>query len=248
MKATQIMATLGVLALLVLAACQPVVVQPPKEEEKNLITVSSTSEIEIVADQVEVQLGIETTAPDATQSQTRNAEIANAIVQAIKDVGIDTSEISTAQFSVYPRDEWDPKTQTTVRKGYTTTNTVLVKTKKLDLAGKVIDAAATAGANRVNYVQYTLSKAVEEKAKADALKEATSGARSKAQAIADGLDVELGKIASVSEANVYFPPIYARGFEGGIALEAKADYAAAPPVLPGKTTVTATVSVQYNIG
>ena len=85
MKTTRIMATLSVLALLVLAACQPVVVQQnPDDKERNLIMVSSTSEIEIVADQVEVQLGIETTAPDATQSQTRNAEIANAIVQAIK--------------------------------------------------------------------------------------------------------------------------------------------------------------------
>ena len=239
-------AIFGVLALLLIAACQPIVVKDGQTPEKT-ISVSSTAEIETAANQVEIYLGIETTAPDAKQSQERNSVIANKIIDGIVNIGIDKSDISTANFNVYEDREWDQQTQRSVLKGYKTTNSVVVKTTKLDLAGAILDAAAKAGANQVNSVQFTLTNAKTEEVKAEALKQATASSKSKAQAIADGLGVKLGSLASVSEANVYVPMMYARGYESAVAM--KADMGAPqPPILPGKTTVTATVSVAYNIG
>lgn len=248
MKTTTIVAVIGVLALLLIAACQPVTVQQqPPAPEKKQVTVSSTSELTEKADKVQIYLGVETTAPDAATSQRNNAQIADAIVTAIKAAGLSDTEISTAGFNVYPRQEWDPKTQTSVLKGYTTSNTVQIDTTKIELAGAILDAAAKAGANQVNSVQFSLSKDKQDALKKQALGKAAADAKSKAEAIAEGLGAKLGSLASVSESNTYFPPIYARGFESMMALKADAAPAALPPISASDVSVTATISVVYNI-
>lgn len=239
------LAIIGVLALLLFAACQPVVVQPSQPEDKRQITVSSTSELNQKADQVEINLGVETTAPDAATSQRNNAQIADKIVSALKAAGLTDDEISTAGYNVYERQDWDPQLQRSVSKGYTTTNTVHVKTTKIEKAGAIIDASAKAGANQVNSIQFTLTKTAQDALKKEAIKKATIDARGKAESIAEGLNVKLGNVASVSESNVYFPPIYARGYESAMALKDAAP--ALPPISAGDVSVTATISVVYNI-
>ncbi len=232
--------------LLLLSACVTVP-GPQQPEDKKQITVSNTAENEIPADMVEISLGIETIAKDAKTSQEQNAEIATAIMTALNRLGLGKDEIETGQYSVYPRQDWDQTTSRSKITGYSTTNMIIVKTSRIDIAGAIIDAGAQAGANRVNNVQFTLSKAAEETAKTAALKMATEGAKGKAQAIADGLGVKLLGVASVNEANVYFPPMYMRGYETAMALD-KAEAVAMPPIEAGDLTVTATVNVVYNIG
>jgi hypothetical protein len=241
-------AIFAVMAILLLAACQPVVVNPnPQPADKKQITVSSTSDLTQKADQVEINLGVETTALSAKDSQTRNADLMSKVVAAIKATGISDSEIGTSGFNVYEQNEWDAQLQKSVSKGFTTSNTVQIKTTKIDLAGAVLDAAANAGANKVNSVQFTLTNTAQDKLKVDALKKATGDAKVKAQAIADGLGVPLGDVASVNEQQVYFPPIYARGYEAAVPM---ADVKAAPlpPISASDVSVTATVSVVYDIG
>lgn len=241
------LAIIGVLALLLVAACQPVVVQQQQQpEDKRQITVSSTAELTQKADQVEIDIGVETTAPDAATSQRNNAVIADKIVSSLKDAGLTDDEISTAGYNVYERQEWDGQLQRSVSKGYTTTNTVHIKTTKIDKAGAFIDAAAKAGANQVNSIQFTLTKTAQETLKRDAIKKATAEARGKADAIAEGLNVKLGQVASVNEANVYFPPNYARGYESAVMM-ADAKAPALPPISASDVSVTATVNVAYNI-
>jgi uncharacterized protein YggE len=243
------LAIIGVLALLLLVACQPVTVNPPgptTPPEKRQITVSSTAELTQKSDQVEIYLGVETTAPSAKDSQTRNADIMTKVVDGIKAAGLSDDEISTAGFNVYEANEWDVSQQKMVSRGFTTTNTVQIKTNKISLAGEILDAAAKAGSNRVNNVQFSLTTATQDKLRTDALKKATSDAKGKAQAIADGLGQKLGTVASVNEAQVYFPPMYARGYESAVAL-AKDSAPSMPPISAGQVSVTATVNVVYNI-
>ena len=199
------------------------------------------------ADKMEIDLGVQTIAPVAKDSQLRNADMMSTIVAAIKAVGISDSEISTSGYNVYPNYEWHQDTGKNVINGYTTQNTIAIKTTKIDLAGALLDAAAKSGANTVNNIQFTLSTAQQDTLRTQALKQATSDSKGKAQAIADGLGVKLGDVASVSTQEVNFPIMYARGYESGMALKSDVAPAALPPIQAGDITVSATVNVVYNI-
>jgi uncharacterized protein YggE len=241
-SSTALIAVISI-ALLV-AACQPVIVQPNPQNQKQ-ITVTGTAELQEKADQVIINLGFENIAPDAATSQRLNAETATKIVEAVRAAGISADEISTSQYSVYEWTEWDPQLQKSVSKGYRTTNTVQIKTTRLDIAGAVIDAAAKAGANRVDSVSFGLTKEKESAVRKDALRLATASAKDKAEGIADGLGSTIKGVASASEAQVNFPINYVRGYETGMALAKESNVL--PPISAGELTVSASVNVAYDI-
>ena len=112
--------------------------------------------------------------------------------------------------------------------------------------GKIVDIAVTNGANQINNINFGLSEEKEQEYKKQALAEATKNAKSKAETIAQSLDVKLGKIKSVSESSFRYMPY-------PVAMEAKAggdfaiDEAEAAVVMAKDVTVTATISLVYNI-
>jgi uncharacterized protein YggE len=106
-----------------------------------------------------------------------------------------------------------------------------------------IDAAVGAGANRVDSLSFMVSEERLGEVRADLTQEAVDNARSKADALAQALDVEITgvKAASLSD---FSPPIspFSLSFAEGVT------ESIATPIIPGEQTVTATVEVIYKIG
>ncbi|MFA6269546.1 MAG: SIMPL domain-containing protein [archaeon] len=210
---------------------------------RNILSVSGTVEKMVSPDQVEITLGVVTIKKTAADSQSANATEATAVMDALKVVGLQTSEIKTFGYSVTEEYQYNDSTKKSELIGYRTTNNIMIKTNRINDAGKIIDAATIAGANSVSGITFTLSDTKQSETKLVALTEASAVAKQKAQVMATGMSVTLGKVTSISENSYYYTPNY-RSYDmasGSVAKEVST------PITPGDVSVSATISVGYEI-
>jgi len=213
--------------------------------EASTITVQGSYEKEMMPDKAELWFGIETNSSSALEAQTKNKEITQSIIDALKTAGVLESDMETINYNMYPRQIWDEKTYTYKTEGYSVSNTIKLNTKDFSKIGSYIDLAVRNGATNINSVSFSLSTEIETAEKADALKQASLAAKSKAESMAEPLGAKITKIKSVSESNFYYRP-YDYMMKGATVME-QASNAAAVPILPQKVSITADVTVVYEI-
>jgi len=206
------------------------------------LTVNGQAEVMAFPDRAKVNLGAEAQENNASAATVKVNAIMNNALANIKQLGIRDAAIQTNQVSLYPvyapqkSDDTNPPRVV----AYRATNTVQITVDDLSLIGKVLDAANQAGANRQNGVNFELRD--DTVAKAQALRKAAAEARTKAQALADALDLRLVEISSVNEGGVNI--IYPRPYAGAMMRVSAAD---STPIQSGQLTIQANVSLTYVI-
>ncbi len=234
---TKSLITFTVIALaLLVGACAPA-----SNADVRTLSVSGSGEAMLSPDIAYVYVGVHTEAPSAAEAVEQNTTQTEALIQAIRDFGIEANDIRTTNFSIYPMDRFDPATGLpSGEKVYAADNTVYVTVRDLATLGDLLDTAVQAGANTVNNVQFD----VEEKDEAlqQARAEAVSDARAQAEALAQAAGLSLGEIQSISFFDAQPYPIF-EGKGGGFA----GDVAATVPIQPGQLTFTVNVSVTYEL-
>jgi uncharacterized protein len=120
---------------------------------------------------------------------------------------------------------------------YTATNNVEVTIRNLDLVGKVLSAATSAGANQL----YGLRFEIEDPSplQAEARKEAVADARQRAERLAQLSGVKLGPAQSITEVD--------GGGSGPMPMYASARADSSAPVERGELTITTTVQIVYSL-
>lgn len=212
----------------------------------NTVQVQGMADIKAVPDLVTVYFNVQTNGTTAQEAKDKNSEIVDKAVNSIMSLGFSRADIITENFNVNPNTYWDGNRQVT--DGYVANHNIKVEmsTNQSDKIGGVIDAGVNAGA-LINYINFELTQASQNKYKAEALKQATEDARMKAEAMASGLGKSVGKLVSVSSNDFgYYPwPVYQNArMDASGALEAKM---AATTIQPGQQDITASVSVVYQI-
>jgi uncharacterized protein YggE len=185
--------------------------------------------VSVVPDQASISAGVHTQAATAADALGQNAKLMNAVIEALKQAG--GKDLQTQQVSLYPRADDNGNVT-----GYTADNSVSASTSIAD-AGALVDAAVAAGANTVGGP--TLSVSDEAARYRDALKQAVSDARAKAQALADAGGFGVGPVSVVTEQSSAPQPVFERG--------AVAKAADSTPVEPGTQDITADVTVTFRI-
>lgn len=234
MNIKPIFATILVIALIALTGCQ--------QGEGNTINVAGNSELNVKPDEAEVWAGISIVKDSADDAQTEANTIMNDIIDGLKQNGIKEGDIQTEQLNLYEERTWTRDEGSKVV-GWRATQILKIKTTDLTKVGEIVDIVATNGANQINNIQFQLSEQKEKEYKQQAIAQATKNAKEKAEVIADSLDVKLGKIKTVSEANYYTRPYM-------VAMDAKAggiEVEEAAAVMPRDVTVTANINLIYHI-
>jgi uncharacterized protein YggE len=226
------------LALSVLAAAA--VAAPATPSAQSSIRVVAQATVMAKPDRADLELGVTTAKKTATAATAENDRKMERVVAALKkEVGAD-GEIKTATLNVSPRfaearnDQASPPIL-----GYTVTNTVSVRVTDIKAVARILDRAFEAGANTVEHVEFTMKDP--EAAQNEALRAATTKARARAAAMAEGLGLRVGPVISVSE-GFEDEPLLA-GNKGYDKLEA--GRGRLTPVEPGTIEVTATVNVTF---
>lgn len=221
----------------------------PYPSREKTISVSGTATTTIKPDLLNVQFGVEVQKPTAKEALDANSEMMNKVVDAIKGVGITESEISTAQFSIYPVYESYQEKETGIYKqkltGYNVSNIIKVKTTKLDLVSNIIDAAVAEGVNRVDTVFFSLSPDKQKNLSDDLLSQAIENARSRAEKALTPLDYQIIGVKAVVLDSVSSPPpmpyYYAKA-------ESAMGSVSSTPVFSSDQDVSTSASVIFLIG
>jgi uncharacterized protein YggE len=222
-----------------LAVAHPALAQAAPTPPASTIFVTGRGEVQVAPDRARVQVGMETQARTSQLAAQENNRKQAAILAAIRKLGIPDANIQTLNYTVNPVQRYDEKLQRVVIDGYQVTNIVQVETDRLELAGPIIDAGLSSGANRVAGLDFI----VKDRAKAQdkALTDAVTSARRQADVAAraaGGMIVELIEL-TINEFERPEP-------RGMVAMAMKAEAADAPaPIASGTNTISVSVGTRW---
>src|SRR5215212_10375317 len=130
-----------------LIAQQPAI-SPTVDALPQVIT-SARGETRVVPDRATIQISVQTRAATAAAAASQNATKQKAVFDALRALGLESDQLSTINYNVYPEQRYEPNREPVVI-GYNVTNTVTVDVESVALVGQVIDAALAHGANMIN--------------------------------------------------------------------------------------------------
>ena len=209
---------------------------------EKVISVTGVATATVDPDLLIVTLGVETQKDTAKDAFATNSESMNAIVSAIRLLGISDDDLSTSQLDIRPvYEEYvedDKYRQELV--GYRVTNALTIKTDQLDSAANIVDTAVDAGANMVHSVHFTLAPETQLEIKDDLLEQAVINAKTKAESALAPLNHKVTgvKLVSLSE----HMSVYDEQAFGAVA------YARSAPIFSSDQNIKTTVDVVFLIG
>lgn len=217
-------------------------------EAKNTITVSDTGEIYVKPDLALTTFSVTNEAKTVTQAINKNTEMMNAVIDFMKDQGVEEKDLKTTTFNIYPRYEWYEKIGIPpypqgrrVLIAYEVRQSLEVKIRDMEKIGDIIQGATDAGANQVGDLQFTVDNLDE--FRKQAREQAIEKAKTKAKELASQLGVKLVRITNFSESGVvpYYP------FEKAVPMEAMGAGEEALQIQTGENKIEVTVTITYEI-
>lgn len=243
-----------IMSLPLAAGCSDQVYDPRGvEKAETLLSVSASGEADARPDEARFTAGIENWARDAADASAETQKDIDAIVAALRALGIEDKDIQTRTVNVQRIDWGDRKGQ------FQASNTVNVRVRDIDQAGAAVTAATTQGANIVSGPDLRLSDP--EAAANSAYAAAYANARKRAEAYAGAAGMEVSRVLYIRDAggaqgNRYFqgamqisdavaPPPPQINMAPFASPEMAEQATSAATIMPGQTTSSVTVQVDF---
>lgn len=205
--------------------------------DNRFITVTGVGSVSVVPDAVRFSATVSTVGATNNAALSTATKSAAAVRQALKDAGIASKDIRSANLSVYPEYNWTQEAGTKIT-GYRASQSFDVLVRNASKAGTIIEAVVTAGDDSVQLggvIPVTLNPTF---ATEQARVAAVTNAKSKASSYAKLLGTSIGKVLSLEEQS---SPVYSSPFPMA---KAAADTAAIEIDL-GEQDVTVTIMVRW---
>jgi hypothetical protein len=256
-KALMLAATLVVGIFIYLGAQVAYQSQMLDHQNQNQITISGQGKVYAKPDVAVISLGVTTQATTVADVTKSNTDKMNAVIDAVKNLGVDEKDIQTTNYNLSPR--YDSKIISSTRSyyaseiytessnnaiiGYTLDQNVQVKIRDFAKISDIISQATAKGSNLVGSLQFTIDDP--EQFKDEARAQAIAEAKANAQNLAKESGIKLGKIINVYESNYYAPAAYdsLKGMGGGVSIES----VSTPTIQPGQQEINITVNLTYKI-
>lgn len=207
--------------------------------DRDVITINGHARVTVKPDLALVDLGMYSEGATVASVQSGNTEKMNAIIDAIKKMGVKDADVQTSNYNLQPKIDWSTGKQNIT--GYTLSQSINVKVRDLNKVGEVIEKAVALGANQVNGIQFTVDDptALQDEARLKAIQDA----RTKAGALASALDLVLIKVVTFGEFGGTPSPM-PYGVGGAMYAMEKS---AAPSAQPGSLDVDMNVAVTFEV-
>ena len=223
------------------------------QQNTNQITVSGEGKVYAKPDVALVNLGVTTQATTVADVTKNNTSKMNAVLEAVKELGIDSKDIQTTNYNLSPNYEsksavYIMPSMPVEREGaprivdYTLSQNIEIKIRDFSKIGDVLSDSTAAGANVVGSLQFTIDNPQQfrDQARAEAIKKA----KESAQNIASSAGIILGKLVNVYE-NYYPYPVYSKAVGmGGAAPDSTVSI---PVIEPGQQEINVTVHLTYKV-
>ncbi|ESP89210.1 SIMPL domain-containing protein [Candidatus Halobonum tyrrellensis] len=204
------------------------------QTDAHTVTAGGTGEVSADPDVAVVSVAVEARADTAEAARDAVAADAETLSNALSEAGLSAN---TTGYALSPEYDYGDDSRELV--GYRAFESFEVETD-VDRAGEAVDIAVDNGATRVDGVRFDLSDERRADLGGDAIAAAMADARTDADAAAGAVDRSVGTVVSVDvDTDGTAAPYAAR--------ETAADAGGATTFQPGPVTVTATVSVTYEL-
>jgi uncharacterized protein YggE len=184
----------------------------------------------------------------AKEAQDEAAKKINDILAFLKTNGVADKDITTSGYTIYPRYEYNKLSSAGYPVGkqnlaaYVVSQSVTVKVRKLEDAGKLLAGIGEQGATNISGLTFDFDK--RDELVKEARDKAITEARAEASKLAKSLGVSLVRIVSYSEGGYY--PMYAKT----VAAEAYGrggDASVTPSIPVGEDKIISNVTITYEI-
>lgn len=251
----KIAALVGVAAIIALGAYTYAAIQNANYMTDMPVTISVSGKGEVFArpDIAAFSFSVNAREADAPAAQAKSAESVNAIIAYLTEQGVEERDVKTQYYNLNPRyeypevrcTEWGcPPAGEPKLVGYEVTQSIEVKVRKTEDAGRIIAGVGELGATNVSGLSFTIDD--EDALKAEARTEAIADAKEKAEVLARELGVRIVRINGFWEEEGGYYPMYGMG-GADMAKSASFEEAAAPSVPTGENTITSRVNVSYEV-
>lgn len=217
----------------------------------NAITVNGEGEAIALPDIASFSFSVSMDADTVSEAQSGVTAKMDAILRALKDLGIEEKDIKTSDYSFYPKYVYTPIYCVTTpcpggrqtQDGYTASHSVSVKVRDTENAGQALAVAGEQGATNLSSISFTVDD--QDKIIDEARAEAIADAKEKAEMLADELGVKLVRVMGYSDNQGGGPMPYYR--EAAMGADTVSFQAKAPTLPTGENKVMVSVSVTYEI-
>ncbi|CAM5202318.1 SIMPL domain-containing protein OS=Bosea thiooxidans OX=53254 GN=SAMN05660750_04212 PE=4 SV=1 [Bosea thiooxidans] len=215
--------------------------QNPVGQPSPRISVIGEGEVGVAPDMAILNLTVLREGETARAALSANSEAMKQVLAALKEAGVAERDLQTSGLSIQPRFAQPGKERNVEPKiiGYTVSNAVTVRVRKLGDAGAILDKAVSLGVNQgggIVFLKDDLKPTLTE-----ARKLAVADAVARAKTLAEAADIKLGKILSIEEQSIMPRPMP----YGGPMRMAASD--AAVPLASGENTYRTQVNVVFEI-
>ena len=201
--------------------------------QERTVIVDGNSEIEGSPDVFLASLGVELLDEDSEDAGRRANIVMEELKQGLFELGLDESNIIREEYRVNPRYDYGQRDTPII--GYSVYRALNIRVSDVELAGSILEAARTAGANQVTNVRFDLSDAKRKELRYELLASAKEDARLEAKAVIGNR--RLGDPIKIDVNQQWYPMVRTGAM----------DTAEAMTIEPGVVTSSASVSVTYKI-
>lgn len=221
----------------------PPAVNAPARPFEGLV-VQGNGEVRVKPDIARLNLGVQTQDKDVQRASGDNATRTQALIAALRGAGVEERDIQTAGFSIAPQYDYRPRpgdangAQQPILTGYQVSNEVRVVVRRLDSAGRVLDAAIRAGANTASGIAFDLND--RQPSRDEALRRAVADAARKARILSEAAGTGPVRPISIVEGSAEAPPrpLFTMARAAGGA-------EASTPVEAGEIVINASITAYY---
>lgn len=218
--------------------------QKDSSGSKDGIVVSGKGSVSAVPDQARFSLGVTHREDSVDAAMTRTDAAVRKVLAALETSGVAKKDVRTTNLSVEPVYDYKAGDEQIV--GYRATQQLSVLVRKLDDAGKVMAAAASAAGNAARLDSLRMTIGDKGDLLAQAREKAIKDARKRASEFAEAAGRSVGKLVFVQEVDAQVPsPMPVAEMSGDFARAANALRDVS--ISSGEQKVTVRVQVRWSL-
>ena len=234
MHARLLLAAAGILIAAPVGGAQQA---PPPSPAVPSVSVAGEGEAKATPDRAMITIGVQSRASTAAEAAAENARKQRAVLDTLRALGFTQQQLTTSNYSVYPEMQHEPVNTAPRVIAYVVSNTVRVDVRRLEQAGRVIDAALAKGANTIHGLSFYLADPAP--VRRAAIVDAVARARADAEALARAAGGSLGALLELSTQPMPSGPVMYRAMA-----EASPGFRSTP-IEAGEEVVMATVNARW---
>jgi uncharacterized protein len=227
--------------VLLSSGCQRTCSRAGLEGDLPTMNVRGEGKVEAVPDEAVIKFGVDSDEKTLSKAYSDNSVKMNNVIELLKKMGVEKKDIATSSYNIFPVYPKDDSGRQIPGKpvSFRVRQELTVNVREVGRAGEVIDKVVAFGVNTFSGIQFISGKIDE--LEAEARVKAAKDAGKKAAALAEALNVKLGRILRVNQSSDRPYPV------SKMLAYDTSSVRSAPQIEPGSMEVTAVCDVVYEI-